>query len=116
MSVWPLALATLLSWSAAALSCLAAARLWRDLLVLAELRRRLTAQELETDKLLSQQKRLAQRQNLTDYREREQETLNPKRNRTASAVPNWRDDPQGFIAHHENQLRGNRNVSRSTPE
>lgn len=91
-----------LSLCAAAVSCWAAARLSTKLLVFAGFLARLSALETQTEKILAMQKRLAQRQNLGEYREREAETPAPRSNK----VPDWQNNPAGFIQFHESKMRG----------
>ena len=102
MNAWFLGVLLALCLSSAAVSLWAAAQLSGRLLALAEFRGRLTALETETDKILAMQKRLAQRQNLGEYRDREAET--PTRGN--GKVPDWKTDPSGFIAFQERRLRG----------
>lgn len=52
-------------------------------------------------------KRIVARDNMREYRERQSEEPAPKRKKNGAA-PDWRDDPQAFIAHHEARLGLNR--------
>jgi len=103
VNVWAIGGLSALCALSAAVSCWVAALLSSKLLALAEFKARLTAIEANQDKVLAMQKRLAQRQNLGEYRESLADNQTPRR---SDKSPDWQKDPAGFIAFHERKQRG----------